>query len=102
MDLDAEPSTPTPVHLPPTLPYPITISALHLRPSTSIAAPTKAISYTYQLKDDLTEGADVNTQVKGKKKGGERGYASWDCAVEGEVVGWGEGMNVGTVLRDAR
>ena len=44
----------------------------------------------------------MNTQVKGKRKGGERGYASWDCSVEGEVVGWGKGVGVGVVVTDAR
>jgi RNA polymerase II subunit A-like phosphatase len=98
MDLDAEPSPPTAIHLPPSLPYPITLTSLFTPVSSQVTKGTKALSYTYTLKDDLRDGADVNTTDNKKRKGQEKGYATWEIPIDGEVSEWAGGAKVGAVI----
>jgi RNA polymerase II subunit A-like phosphatase len=102
MDLDAEPSPPTAIHLPPSLPYPITLTSLFTPVSSQVSKGTKALSYTYTLKDDLRDGADVNTTDNKKRKGQEKGYATWEIPIDGEVSEWAVGAKAGAVIKDAR
>lgn len=102
MDLDAEPSPPTAIHLPPSLPYPITLTSLFTPVSAQVTKGTKALSYTYTLKDDLRDGADVNTTDNKKRKGEEKGFATWEVPIDGEVSQWAEGVKVGSVIKNAR
>jgi RNA polymerase II subunit A-like phosphatase len=106
MDLDAEPSPATPIHLPPSLPYPITISSL--LPTQQVSRGQTVLWYSYTLKDDFSKDASTATinstgGKQNKEKGREeKGYSTWECTLDGELVRWGEGVTAGVVLTDSR
>jgi hypothetical protein len=94
----------TPLSLPTTLPYPITLTRLHAQPGQSITRGAPLISYTFtsstnarelaRLEKGLppTEGIRVEDVREGDMS------ATWECGLDGEFVKFENGIEVGRVV----
>jgi RNA polymerase II subunit A-like phosphatase len=94
----------TPLSLPTTLPYPITLTRLHARPSQSITRGSPLISYTFTSSTNRRELARLEKGLQPSEgvrredvKGGDMS-AVWECGLEGEFVRWEQGIEVGRVV----
>nr|XP_018260686.1 uncharacterized protein I303_06401 [Kwoniella dejecticola CBS 10117]OBR82844.1 hypothetical protein I303_06401 [Kwoniella dejecticola CBS 10117] len=94
---------PTPLTLPPTLPYPITITRLLVRTGDSVERGSHLLEYSFMSKEQRaalskreTEGRKANIS-KGEVEGDD-GSGTWDCLITGEVAGWESWVQVGTKL----
>ena len=78
---------PTALHLPASLPYPLTIHRLHAQPDSQVRKTQSILTYSYlPLKPDS----------EGKR---ERVVESWDSPVEGTLVKWD--LKEGQLLQEA-
>ncbi|WWC71830.1 uncharacterized protein I206_105789 [Kwoniella pini CBS 10737] len=94
---------PTPLSLPSTLPYPITITRLLVKPNDTVKRGTNLLEYSFMSKEQKEaiskrekEGRKVNLS-KGEIEGDD-GSATWDCLIDGEVVNWEGFVKLGTKL----
>jgi RNA polymerase II subunit A-like phosphatase len=123
--MDRDMQLPTILTLPPSLPYPVTITKLHVKPGDAVRRGQKLISYTYAMVDrdmatvDSTQyqnDADRDGNGEGREEsGGAKGGArvrlpkrvgpkirkaggDWDSPLEGEVVQWEDGIKEGVLI----
>ena len=94
----------TPLSLPTTLPYPITLTRLHAQQGQSILRGAPLISYTFtsstnarelaRLEKGLppTEGIRIEDVRQGDMS------ATWECGLDGEFVKFESGIEVGRVV----
>jgi hypothetical protein len=94
----------TPLSLPTTLPYPITLTRLHARSSQSISRGSPLISYTFTSSTNRRELARLEKGLQPSEgvrredvKEGDMS-AVWECGLEGEFVRWEKGIEVGRVV----
>jgi hypothetical protein len=80
---------PTPLYLPHSLPYPIQIQRLHLKPSSSLTKTAPLFTYSYAVK---TVGKKLGDKV-------ERESKVWESPVGGLLCKWG--VKEGETLVDA-
>ncbi|WVR07840.1 hypothetical protein IAU60_004883 [Kwoniella sp. DSM 27419] len=92
---------PTPLSLPTSLPFPITITRLLVQPGAAVRRGTHLLEYSFMSRQQreaierrAKEGrrADVN---RGEVEGDD-GSGTWDCLVDGEVVAWEQAARLGT------
>ena len=69
-------SSPTEVHLPQHLPYPIKVASLDVRPSSPVQRGTRLLSYSFRYQPP-TPGS--RTELR---------FGTWDCSLEGTVDTW--------------
>ncbi|KAF8140463.1 hypothetical protein EV363DRAFT_1501642 [Boletus edulis] len=69
-------SSPTELHLPPTLPYPIKIASLDVKQSAFIQRGTRLLSYSFKYQPP-SPGARPEIR-----------FGTWDCPLEGTVEAW--------------
>ena len=67
-------STPTPLHLPTHLPYPIKIVSYEVQPGSQVQRGTRLLTYSFTH----------TSQEDGK----ETRFATWDSPIEGELGSW--------------
>lgn len=95
---------PTPISLPVSLPYPITISRLHASPGQSISRGTSLLTYTFTSATATRELARLNRGLQpseGVRKEDVREWdmsATWESGIEGELVRWAVGIEVGRTV----
>jgi len=70
-------SSPTEVHLPQTLPYPIKIISLDAKPSSSIHRGTRLLAYSFVHLPRTVAEAKPETR-----------FGTWDAAIEGTLEKW--------------
>ncbi|WWD03440.1 hypothetical protein V865_001492 [Kwoniella europaea PYCC6329] len=94
---------PTQLSLPPTLPYPITITRLLVAPGNSVKRGSSLLEYSFMSKEQRE--AISKREKEGRKadisKGeieGDDGSGTWDCLVDGEVEGWERWIKVGVKI----
>ncbi|WVR00306.1 hypothetical protein IAU59_007449 [Kwoniella sp. CBS 9459] len=91
---------PTQLSLPPSLPYPITITRLLVKPGVTVQRGTHLLEYSFMSRAQR-EAIDKRTKEGRKAEisrgevDGNDGSGTWDCLIEGEVVGWEDGVRVG-------
>ncbi|KAH7930493.1 hypothetical protein BV22DRAFT_1028215 [Leucogyrophana mollusca] len=78
----------TELHLPPSLPYPIKVASLDVRPAASVQRGTRLLSYSFAY---LPATAGAQPEVR---------FGTWDCAVEGTVESWK--VKVGDLISQQR
>ena len=94
----------TPLSLPTTLPYPITLSRLHARPSQSISRGSPLISYTFTSSTNRRElariekGLPPSEDVRREDVREGDMSAVWESGLEGEFVKWEKGIELGRVV----
>jgi RNA polymerase II subunit A-like phosphatase len=94
----------TPLSLPLTLPYPITITRLHASSSQEITRGSPLLSYTFTSSTNIKELARLEKGLppsEGIRREDVREgdmSATWECGLEGEFVRWEEGIEVGRVV----
>jgi RNA polymerase II subunit A-like phosphatase len=81
-------SSPTELHLPPTLPYPIKVISLDANVSASIERGTRLLSYSFVHISGAPE-SQLETR-----------FGTWDSAVEGTLDSWK--IKPGDVISDRR
>jgi RNA polymerase II subunit A-like phosphatase len=69
-------STPTELHLPPNLPYPIKVASLDVKQTASVQRGTRLLSYSFKYQPP-TPGARPEIR-----------FGTWDCLLEGTVDTW--------------
>ncbi|KIK94105.1 hypothetical protein PAXRUDRAFT_828314 [Paxillus rubicundulus Ve08.2h10] len=69
-------STPTELHLPPNLPYPIKVASLDVKQAASVQRGTRLLSYSFKYQPS-TPGARPEIR-----------FGTWDCLLEGTVDSW--------------
>ncbi|KAL4069798.1 hypothetical protein V8B97DRAFT_634789 [Scleroderma yunnanense] len=69
-------SSPTEVHLPQHLPYPIKVASLDVKPSSPVQRGTRLLSYSFQYQPP----------IPGSRP--ELRFGTWDCSLEGTVDTW--------------
>nr|XP_019044358.1 hypothetical protein I302_07642 [Kwoniella bestiolae CBS 10118]OCF23288.1 hypothetical protein I302_07642 [Kwoniella bestiolae CBS 10118] len=91
---------PTQLSLPPTLPYPITITRFLVSTGNQVKRGSPLLEYSFMSKEQCE--AIVKREKEGKKadisKGeieGDDGSGTWDCLIDGEVAGWEGSVKVG-------
>ncbi|ODO10328.1 hypothetical protein I350_02557 [Cryptococcus amylolentus CBS 6273] len=98
---------PTTISLPPSLPYPITITRLIANPGDPLRRGSRLLEYSFMSSDQRERISKRRAQGRAADKGkGEIGgddmVGSWDSLIEGDAVAW-KGAKVGLVVekRDA-
>jgi RNA polymerase II subunit A-like phosphatase len=94
----------TPLSLPTTLPYPITLTRLHAHPGQSISRGAPLISYTFTSSTNARELARLEKglpptagiRVEDVREGDMS--ATWECGLDGEFVKFENGIEVGKVV----
>ncbi|WRT70407.1 uncharacterized protein IL334_007405 [Kwoniella shivajii] len=93
---------PTQLSLPPTLPYPITITRLLVSNGTQVKRGSPLLEYSFLSKEQRDAiakrektGRRADTS-RGEVEGNDRS-GTWDCLIEGEVVKWENWAAVGTI-----
>lgn len=69
-------ASPTELHLPPTLPYPIKVASLDVKHPDSVQRGTRLLSYSFKHQPS-TPGARPEIR-----------FGTWDCPIEGTVEAW--------------
>ena len=69
-------SSPTELHLPPSLPYPIKVASLDVKQGASVQRGTRLLSYSFKYQSS-TPGARPEIR-----------FGTWDCLLEGTVEAW--------------
>lgn len=69
-------SSPTELHLPPTLPYPIKVASLDVKQGAPVRRGTRLLSYSFKYQSS-TPGARPEIR-----------FGTWDCLLEGTVETW--------------
>ena len=94
----------TPLSLPTTLPYPITLTRLHAKPSQSILRGAPLISYTFTSSTNareltrLEKGLPLTEGIRREDVRQGDMSATWECGLEGEFVRYEQGIEVGRVV----
>jgi len=94
----------TPLSLPTTLPYPITLTRLHAHPGQSILRGAPLISYTFTSSTNVRELARLEKglppsegiRIEDVRQGDMS--ATWECGLDGEFVQFESGIEVGRVV----
>lgn len=82
---------PTILSLPPSLPYPITLHSLLLKPGTHVNRGQTILRYSYvSTRDENGRRRDGGKVVEF--------YGTWESGVEGEMVQWEEGVRDGMII----
>ncbi|KAM0746406.1 hypothetical protein T439DRAFT_329851 [Meredithblackwellia eburnea MCA 4105] len=88
---------PTPLHLPSSLPYPITITRLYQKPNSQISKTQALLSYSYlQLASAPTPPGAGAGAGEGQQHKRERVVREWESPVVGELKSWQ--VKVGEVI----
>jgi len=91
---------PTPLHFPPTLPFPITITRFLVSPSQEISRGTPLVEYSFtsiSTRQALTKSRrEGKTALKDLQEWDM--VASWESGTEGEVVKWATGIRAGSII----
>ncbi|KAI9570383.1 hypothetical protein HD554DRAFT_2321490 [Boletus coccyginus] len=69
-------SSPTELHLPPSLPYPIKVASLDVKQGASVQRGTRLLSYSFKYQS-TTPGARPEIR-----------FGTWDCLLEGTLQAW--------------
>jgi RNA polymerase II subunit A-like phosphatase len=94
----------TPLSLPTTLPYPITITRLHASPNEPISRGSPILSYTFTSDTNLRELARLDrgqALTEGIRREDVRQgdlSATWESGIEGDFVRWQGDVEVGKVV----
>ncbi|KZP28980.1 hypothetical protein FIBSPDRAFT_947374 [Athelia psychrophila] len=81
-------SSPTPLHLPPILPFPIKVVSLDTLPSSQVARGTRLLTYSFVYMAQ-SQGAEPETR-----------FGTWDSSIEGTLEAWK--LKVGDVVSQRR
>lgn len=89
-DLD---QLPTVLSLPATLPYPITIAKLVVKPGDRVERGQTVLRYSYVSETGgLQDTTEDDSEDRPKKSQRTTFAASWESPIEGEVVQWEDGL----------
>ncbi|ODN82478.1 RNA polymerase II subunit A domain phosphatase [Cryptococcus wingfieldii CBS 7118] len=98
---------PTTISLPPSLPYPVTITRLIANPGDPLRRGSRLLEYSFMSSDQRERISKRRAQGRTADKGkgeieGDDMVGSWDSLIEGDAVAW-KGAKVGLVVekRDA-
>ncbi|KAH7885992.1 hypothetical protein F5I97DRAFT_2024738 [Phlebopus sp. FC_14] len=69
-------SSPTELHLPPNLPYPIKVASLDIKPGSPVRRGTRLLTYSFKYQ----------SPVVGSRP--EIRFGTWDCSLEGTIDAW--------------
>lgn len=69
-------SSPTELHLPPTLPYPIKVASLDVKQAATVQRGTRLLSYSFKY---LPSTPGARHEIR---------FGTWDCPIEGTVEAW--------------
>ena len=94
---------PTPLNLPPTLPYPIRISRLLVKPGSDVSRGSSLFEYAFASDSSRRALAQRGDQPgQSSSSGGNANeldmVGSWESGIEGEVVRWAEWVKPGYVV----
>lgn len=84
----------TPLHLPPTLPYPITITRISSPADTSVSRGSKLLEYSFRQSSPAEPSTSDHKSLML--------FGSWDCSLEGTVESWNVKVGQTLALADAR
>ena len=90
---------PTGLSLPPSLPYPLTITRLLVRPGQSVIRGTPLVEYTFTSdtsRNALSKGVVDPADTDGVRENDMVG--TWESGIEGDLVNWAEWARVGEVV----
>jgi RNA polymerase II subunit A-like phosphatase len=94
----------TPLSLPTTLPYPITLTRLHAAPDQSISRGSPLLSYTFTSSTNIRElarlqrGQALSEGIRREDVREGDMSATWESGIEGDFVRWEDGIEVGRVV----
>jgi RNA polymerase II subunit A-like phosphatase len=81
-------SSPTSLHIPPILPFPIKIASLDIQPPSQVSRGTRLLTYSFVY---LPSSRDSTPETR---------FGTWDCSVEGTIQTWK--VKVGDVVSEKR
>lgn len=81
-------SSPTSLHLPPTLPFPIKIASLDIHPPSQVSRGTRLLTYSFAYVPPSPNSA-LETR-----------FGTWDSSIEGTLQGWK--VKVGDVIPERK
>lgn len=95
---------PTPLSLPSTLPFPITVSRLHAAAGESISRGKPLLTYTFTSATAtrelarLARGLQLSEGVRREDVREGDMSATWESGIEGDLIRWEESVELGKVI----
>ena len=78
----------TNIHLPDTLPFPIKILSLPVRPQTNVKPGTRLLNYSYVYTTSAAASTSSSSSEPNAAAVSETRIGSWDAPFEGELHAW--------------
>ncbi|CAD6571192.1 MAG: Carboxy-terminal domain (CTD) phosphatase [Tremellales sp. Tagirdzhanova-0007] len=88
---------PTPLSLPPNLPYPLTITRLLARPNHAVSRGEPLLEYAF-TSDTTRRELERLASVPGHALRGNDMIGTWDSSIDGEIVRWDEKLRPGFAI----